>query len=98
MVVLRSVVLKRRPDGGHVGFWTEFEGEKVSSYEDTRGDNNIVYTLYRCTAYQGVTLTASTSRTKATPGRRSTCYTPLGGIRALGVDARTSRRCGTERT
>jgi hypothetical protein len=49
----KVLVLKRRPDGGHVGFWTEFEGEKVSSYEDTRGDNNIVYTLYRCTAYQG---------------------------------------------
>jgi hypothetical protein len=40
----KVLVLKRRPDGGHVGFWTEFEGEKVSSYEDTRGDNNIVYT------------------------------------------------------
>jgi hypothetical protein len=41
----KVLVLKRRPDGGHVGFWAEFEGEKVSSYEDTRGDNNIVYTL-----------------------------------------------------
>ena len=51
--MVKVLVLKMRPDGGHVGFWTEFEGEKVSSYEDTRGDNNIVYTLYRCTAYQG---------------------------------------------
>jgi hypothetical protein len=49
----KVLVLQRRPDGGHVGFWAEFEGEKVSSYEDTRGENNIVYTLYRCTAYQG---------------------------------------------
>ena len=24
----KVLVLKRRPDGGHVGFWTEFEGEK----------------------------------------------------------------------
>ena len=51
--MVKVLVLKRRPDGGHVGFWTEFEGEKVSSYEDTRGDDNIVYTLYRCTPYQG---------------------------------------------
>ncbi len=33
------------------GFWAEFEGEEVSSYEDTRGGKTIVYTLYRCTAY-----------------------------------------------
>ncbi len=33
------------------GFWAEFDGEKVSSYEDTRADKKIVYTLYRCTAY-----------------------------------------------
>ena len=31
------------------GFWAEFEGEEVSSYEG--GD--VVYTLYRCTAYKG---------------------------------------------
>ena len=93
----KVLVLKRRPDGGHVGFWTEFEGEKVSSYEDTRGT---ITSSIRCTGapLTRVTLTASTSRTKATPGSRSTCYTPLGGIRALGADARTSRRCGTQRT
>ena len=34
------------------GFWAEFEGEEVSSYKDTRGGRHIVYTLYRCTAYQ----------------------------------------------
>jgi hypothetical protein len=34
------------------GFWAEFEGEEVSSYKDTRGERHIVYTLYRCTAYQ----------------------------------------------
>lgn len=33
------------------GFWAEFEGEEVSSYADTRADKKIVYTLYRCTAY-----------------------------------------------
>ncbi len=32
------------------GFWAEFEGEKVASYEDPRIDKNICYTLYRCTA------------------------------------------------
>jgi hypothetical protein len=34
------------------GFWAEFEGEVVSSYEDIRGEKHIVYTLYRCTAYR----------------------------------------------
>jgi len=34
------------------GFWAEFEGEEVSSYKDTRGEKHIVYTLFRCTAYQ----------------------------------------------
>jgi hypothetical protein len=33
------------------GFWAEFEGEEVSSYTDARGEKQIVYTLYRCTAY-----------------------------------------------
>jgi hypothetical protein len=32
-----------------VGFWAEFEGEEVSSYED--GD--VAHTLYKCTAYGG---------------------------------------------
>jgi hypothetical protein len=51
--MVKVLVLTLRPDGEYVGFWAEFEGEKVSSYEDTRGDYNIVHTLYRCTAYQG---------------------------------------------
>ena len=33
------------------GFWAEFEGKEVSSYEDPRIDKNICYTLYLCTAY-----------------------------------------------
>jgi hypothetical protein len=33
------------------GFWAEFEGEEVGSYEDTRSGKSIVYTLYKCTAY-----------------------------------------------
>jgi hypothetical protein len=31
------------------GFWAEFEGEKISSYED---NNGFVYTLYKSTAYR----------------------------------------------
>ena len=33
------------------GFWAEFEGEEVSSYTDSRADRHIVYSLYRCLAY-----------------------------------------------
>jgi hypothetical protein len=46
-----KVLVAQRAGESFPGFWAEFEGEKVSSYEDTRGDKNIVYTLYRCTAY-----------------------------------------------
>jgi hypothetical protein len=46
-----SVLVGQRRGSEFPGFWAEFEGEKISSYEDTRGDKNIVYTLYRCTAY-----------------------------------------------
>jgi hypothetical protein len=49
--MVKVLVFKELPEGGYVGFWAEFEGEKVSSYEDTRGDNNIVHTLYKCTGY-----------------------------------------------
>lgn len=33
--------------GNFSGYWAEFEGDEVSSYEA----EGIVYTLYRCTAY-----------------------------------------------
>jgi hypothetical protein len=46
-----KVLVGERSGPSFPGFWAEFEGEEVSSYEDTRGDKNIVYTLYRCTAY-----------------------------------------------
>ena len=46
-----KVLVGERIDFDFVAFWAEFEGEEVSSYNDTRGDNNIVHTLYRCTAY-----------------------------------------------
>src|ERR687893_962553 len=46
-----KVLVAQRAGESFPGFWAEFEGEKVSSYEDTRGDKHIVYTLYRCTAY-----------------------------------------------
>lgn len=33
------------------GFWAEFEGEEISHYKNEAQDKNIVYTLYKCTAY-----------------------------------------------
>jgi hypothetical protein len=48
--VVKVLVGKKKGDK-FPGFWAEFEGEEVSSYEDTRGDKSIVYTLYKCTAY-----------------------------------------------
>jgi hypothetical protein len=45
------VLVGQRVDGAFRGFWAEFEGEEVSSYKDTRGDNYIVFTLYRATAF-----------------------------------------------
>jgi hypothetical protein len=93
----KVLVLKRRPDGGHVGSGLSSRAKRSVP---TRTREATITSSIRCTGapLTRVTLTASTSRTKATPGRRSTCYTPLGGIRALGADARTSRRCGTEST
>jgi hypothetical protein len=49
--VVRVLVGKRKGDR-FPGFWAEFEGEEISSYTDTRAEKHIVYTLYRCTAYQ----------------------------------------------
>jgi hypothetical protein len=46
-----KVLVGKRQGPSFPGFWAEFEGEEVSSYEDTRGGKSIVYTLYRCTAY-----------------------------------------------
>lgn len=33
------------------GFYAEFEGEEISHYKNETQDKNIVYTLYKCTAY-----------------------------------------------
>jgi hypothetical protein len=46
-----KVLVGKRRGPSFPGFWAEFEGEEVSSYEDTRGGKSIVYTLYKCTAY-----------------------------------------------
>jgi hypothetical protein len=46
-----KVLVGQRAGETFFGFWAEFEGEKVSSYEDPRLDKNIVFTLYKCTAY-----------------------------------------------
>jgi hypothetical protein len=48
---VRVLVAQKRGDG-FPGFWAEFEGEQVASYEDPRIDKNAVYALYRCTAYE----------------------------------------------
>jgi hypothetical protein len=51
----RSAVVKvlvgRKKGVRFRGFLAAFEGEEISSYEDTRGDKAIVCTLYKCTAY-----------------------------------------------
>jgi len=46
-----KVLIGKKEGGRFPGVWAEFEGEEVSSYEDARGEKKIVYTLYRCTAY-----------------------------------------------
>jgi hypothetical protein len=45
-----KVLVGKKKGNRFPGFWAEFEGEEVSSYEDTRGEKHIVYTLYRCPA------------------------------------------------
>jgi hypothetical protein len=46
-----KVLVGKKKGDKFPGYWAEFEGEEASSYEDTRGEKKIVYTLYRCTAY-----------------------------------------------
>ncbi len=46
-----KVLVGKKKGSRFPGFWAEFEGEEVSSYEDTRGDKKIVYTLYKCPVY-----------------------------------------------
>ena len=46
-----KVLVSKRQGPEFPGFWAEFEGEEVGSYEDTRGGKSIVHTLYKCTAY-----------------------------------------------
>jgi hypothetical protein len=49
--VVKVLVGKRMGQRRFWGYWAEFEGELTNSYADPRGDKNIVYTLYKCTAY-----------------------------------------------
>ena len=44
-----KVLVGKSKAGGFEGYWAEFEGEKLGSYEDDKG---CVYTLYKCTAYE----------------------------------------------
>lgn len=46
-----KVLVGKREGDRFPGFWAEFEGEKVGSYEDTRGEKSIVHTLYKCTDF-----------------------------------------------
>ncbi len=46
-----EVLVGKRNGPRFPGFRAEFEGEEIASYEDTRGGKSIVYTLYKCTAY-----------------------------------------------
>jgi hypothetical protein len=46
-----KVLVGKRQGPSFPGFWAELEGEQISSYEDTRAEKSIVYTLYECTAY-----------------------------------------------
>jgi len=48
---MAKVLVGKKKGDKFPGFWAKFEGEKVSSYEDTRGEKKTVYTLYKCTAY-----------------------------------------------
>jgi hypothetical protein len=48
---MAKVLVRQRAEGRFRHCWAEFEGERLSSYEDTRGEKNIVYALCRCTAY-----------------------------------------------
>jgi hypothetical protein len=45
--VVRVLVGKRNEQGHFSGFWAEFEGEKVVSHQK----DDVVYTLYKATAY-----------------------------------------------
>jgi hypothetical protein len=46
--VVRVLVGKRGEERRFFGFWVEFEGEEVASYEK---EDDFVYTLYKATAY-----------------------------------------------
>jgi hypothetical protein len=45
--VVKVLVGQHREHGRFSGFWAEFEGEEVSSYEK----DDVVYTLYKATGY-----------------------------------------------
>ncbi len=49
--VVRVLVGQGGGAGGFKGFWAEFEGEEISTYKDEARDKNVVYTLYKCPAY-----------------------------------------------
>ena len=81
------------------GFWAEFEGKEVSSYEDPRIDKTAVYTLYRCTAYSFEAYRVHV-RDESNPDAPVYQLLPFlgdwppGGRRSL----ETTRRRGTRRT
>ena len=44
--MIRVLVGKRNEEGHFTGYWAEFEGEEVASYEK---EDDLVYTLYKAT-------------------------------------------------
>ena len=49
---VRVLVAERDEAARFDGRWATFEGEEVASYKDEREGKNVVYTLYKCTAYK----------------------------------------------
>jgi hypothetical protein len=85
-----KVLVGQREGDRFPGFWAEFEGEKVSSYEDTRGRSalSIPSTGVRPTRGRP---TASTLRMRPTRKLLSTNYTPLRLTRILWEWVRTTQ-------
>jgi hypothetical protein len=47
--VAKVLVGKKTEGKSFTGYWAEFEGKQVSSYEDPGLGKSIAYTLYKCT-------------------------------------------------
>jgi hypothetical protein len=45
--MVKVLIGEQTPEGSFSGYWGEFEGEEISSYEN----KGVICTLYKCTAY-----------------------------------------------